>query len=151
MRRRRAKVLNHQEEVDKFYKILTNRLSSRRGGELIMIMPSALKKIADRVVYLSAVDYRNRNNIHGWNAGAYLGHIYNDDKHFANFLAQDKPAHLLINYVRMAMVELRMWAVLQKKVTLRTIRTSGRLYHTARKCGLDLEYECERYGLEVLR
>lgn len=174
MRRKRAKVPEHQDELDKFYKILTNAQSKRRGNELVVIIPKAFGKIVERATKLCHYDNRRGNYLRGYAASTYLSDIYREGKHFNElhifeFIPRpqlpskknSKPLEIpppppsasqfLIFQFRRAMVELRMRSVVNKKITLRTIRTSGRLLRIARNCGLDLVYECERYGVEVIR
>ena len=166
MRRKRAKIANHQKEVDRFYKTLTNANSKNRGSEMIIILPGAMSKIIEwtqvfafkshrkiipRVKTGSRIIGEDRTII---SHGVYcsyidiLWRIYNGERYKdldANF-----PGHILTSMLRTALIYLNLWDGINAKVTIRTIYSSGRLYRLAEQCGLDLEYECRRYGVKVL-
>ena len=171
MRRKRTKAPEHQSEIDQFYKILTNSQAKGRGSELIMIMPGAIKKIVDRALLLYNLGYSPNIRLNQLAVSFYIFKIYSSGQHFTEVLkgeytprlilpnAQNynKPEsinalrQILISLVRKAIIDLRMELGYRKRITMRTIRTSGILYRIAQKCDLDIVYECKRYGIEVLR
>lgn len=166
MRHKRAKIANHKKEVDQFYKTLTNAKSKNRGSELIIIMPRAMTQIFKVAERFSCSEYRNRPSVEldkglfselpglqlnpqvGCSFSYIFWRIYRGER-FKDLKVQ-YPSHLLTAMIRKAIAHLGYWDGIYTRVTLRTIYTSGRMIRLAEDCGLDLEFECNRYGVKVL-
>ena len=165
MKRKRAKIANRQKEVDRFYKTLTNAQSKNRGSEMIIILPSAISKIIENTQMFALKGHRKiyptreckfplinegkwRIDRARYSYSDILWKVYRGKRY--KDLDVAFPGHIMTSFLRTALVYLKLWDGVHTKVTLRTVYSSGRLYRLAELCGLDLEYECRRYGVKVL-
>lgn len=140
----RIQLKHSSKRLDSFYRSITNSKANGRGRDMILLRPNTFYNIAITIQKLQIINKHKHGSID-------IAQVLNSIRAGTRFSDLNVPIsrYILTSYLDAA-VNILQLDVHNRKITLNTVYTSGKMNETANIYNFDIEYECWYYNIHIV-